>query len=88
MAGQRTNLNLEEIRSYLNEGYEIFLKSKKTTREIVGMQKTYLMSILYLQHVAKIICEPCECKLNITMVLLCYSGIVLHPLAFDTLRYG
>jgi hypothetical protein len=55
MAGQRTNLNLEEIRSYLNEGYEIFLNSKKkgrsrylkleslsteTTKEIVGMQKT------------------------------------------------
>ncbi len=37
MAGERTNLNLEEIRSYLNEGYD-----QKEIASFVGVHRNTL----------------------------------------------
>ncbi len=41
MAGQRTSLNLEEIRSYLNEGYD-----QKEIASLVGVHRNTLRSFL------------------------------------------
>jgi hypothetical protein len=41
MAGQRTNLNLEEIRSYINEGYD-----QKEIASLVGVHRNTLRSFL------------------------------------------